>query len=196
MVPPLADAPTLAEGLYTLLTRSRIRCQLMGLLLATVALVATALQSHAAAPSRDLAATPKQPQTLYASPSGTIDAFAQDGSLLAWFAPSAKGCNSVRLLSLTDGAQVSLPDESPTARNVTCQWTVVPPVRLALAQTDVLWTLRDSLSPLPFDYLLGAGYVLGAKAGRQRYEQIRRWFDQARGRAREAADTAVDRIEG
>jgi len=130
----------------------------MGLLLATVALVATALQSHAAAPSRDLAATPKQPQTLYASPSGTIDAFAQDGSLLAWFAPSAKGCNSVRLLSLTDGAQVSLPDESPTARNVTCQWTVVPPVRLALAQTDVLWTLRDSLSPLPFDYLLGAGY--------------------------------------
>ena len=42
----------------------------------------------------------------------------------------------------------------------------------------------------------GGAYVLGAKAGRQRYEQIRRWFDQARGRAREAADTAVDRIEG
>jgi len=53
--------------------------RLMGLLLATVALVATALQSHAAAPLRDLAAAPKQPQTLYASPSGTIDAFAQDG---------------------------------------------------------------------------------------------------------------------
>jgi hypothetical protein len=129
----------------------------MGLLLATVALVATVLQANAAVPSRDLAAAPKQPQTLYTSPSGAIDAFAQDGSLLAWFAPSAKGCNSVRLLSLANGAQVSLPDESPNARNVTCQWDVVPPVRLALAQADVLWTLRDSLSPLPFDYLLGAG---------------------------------------
>ena len=27
----------------------------------------------------------------------------------------------------------------------------------------------------------GVGYVLGAKAGRQRYEQIRRWWDQFSG---------------
>jgi hypothetical protein len=27
----------------------------------------------------------------------------------------------------------------------------------------------------------GAGYVLGAKAGRQRYEQIRHWWDQFSG---------------
>jgi hypothetical protein len=125
----------------------------MGLLLATVALVATVLQSNAAAPSRDLAAAPKRPQTLYTSPSGTIDAFAQDGSLLAWFAPSANGCNSVRLLSLANGAQVSLPDESPTARNVTCQWTVLPPVRLALPRPCPLDAPRQPLHPYRFDYL-------------------------------------------
>jgi len=28
---------------------------------------------------------------------------------------------------------------------------------------------------------LGAGYVLGTKAGRERYEQIRRWFHQVAG---------------
>ena len=28
---------------------------------------------------------------------------------------------------------------------------------------------------------LGAGYVLGTKAGRERYEQIRRWFHQLAG---------------
>ena len=25
----------------------------------------------------------------------------------------------------------------------------------------------------------GAGYVLGARAGRERYEQLKRWFDKA-----------------
>ncbi len=129
----------------------------MGLLLATITLVASFLQPQAVAPSRHLAVTQKLPQTLYTSPSGTIDAFAQDGPLLAWFAPSTKGCNTLRLLSLANGAQVSLPDESPTSLNVTCQWDVAPPVRLALSGTNVLWTLRDKLSPLPFDYLLGAG---------------------------------------
>jgi hypothetical protein len=129
----------------------------MGLLLATVALVASLFQPQDAAPTRRLAAAQAQPQTLYASPTGTIAAFAQDGPLLAWFAPSAKHCNSVRLLSLSIGGGVVLPDESPGALNVTCQWDVVPPVRLALAGTSAIWTLHDKLSPLPFDYLLGAG---------------------------------------
>jgi len=31
---------------------------------------------------------------------------------------------------------------------------------------------------------LAAGYVLGAQAGRERYEQIRRWFRQATGNAK------------
>jgi len=48
---------------------------------------------------------------------------------------------------------------------------------------------------------LAAGYYLGAKAGRERYEQINAWIDQARnsdamngatGRAREVIDDAGD----
>lgn len=128
----------------------------MGLLLATVALVASLLHPEAA-PVHPFAASAKEPQTLYTSPTGRIAAFAQDGSVLAWFAPSTKRCNKIWLLSLATTGQVSLPDESARSRNVTCQWEVVPPVRLALADTNVLWTLRDKLSPLPFDYLLGAG---------------------------------------
>ncbi len=46
-----------------------------------------------------------------------------------------------------------------TAQNVTCRWAVVPPVRLALAGTNALWTLREAApAPLPFDYVLGAGF--------------------------------------
>ncbi len=129
----------------------------MGLLLATVALVASFVHPEAAAPAHRLTASAKEPQTLYASPTGTIAAFAQDGSVLAWFSASKKKCNKIWLLSLATSGQVSLPDESASARSVTCQWDVAPPVRLALADTNVLWTLRDKLSPLPFDYLLGAG---------------------------------------
>jgi hypothetical protein len=48
---------------------------------------------------------------------------------------------------------------------------------------------------------LAAGYYLGAKAGRERYEQINAWIDQVRnsdavnaaaGRAREIIDDADD----
>jgi hypothetical protein len=40
---------------------------------------------------------------------------------------------------------------------VTCRWDVAPPVNLALAGPDVLWTLRQRQATLPFDYVLGAG---------------------------------------
>lgn len=129
----------------------------MGLLLATVALVASFLHPEASAPAHQLNASAKDPQTLYASPTGTITGFAQDGSVLAWFSASKKKCNKIWLLSLATSGQVSLPDETASSHNVTCQWDVVPPVRLALSNTNVLWTLRDRLAPLPFDYLLGAG---------------------------------------
>lgn len=51
---------------------------------------------------------------------------------------------------------------------------------------------------------LGAGYVLGAKAGRERYEQIHRLYEnilaspgfrQATGRAREAVGTGLDQAK-
>ena len=93
-------------------------------------------------------------ETLLTRPHGTISAFAQDGSLIAWFAPSTTRCNSVHVLSLANGLQVELPAQAG-ARNVTCRWDVVRPVGLALAGTSVLWTLRER-APIPFDYLLGA----------------------------------------
>jgi hypothetical protein len=96
-----------------------------------------------------------KPQTLYTRAGGPIAAFAQDGSQMAWFAPGVRSCNTVRVRSLDNGLQAVLPQA--TARNVTCTWDVgSTPVALALAGTDVLWTLREAL-PLPFDYVLGAG---------------------------------------
>jgi hypothetical protein len=118
--------------------------------LAALALAASVLHSGAA---------PARPQTLYQSPpKQQIVAFAQDGPFLAWFAPSAKTCNVVHVLALSNGGQVRLPDESTNAANVTCRWVVVPPVQLALASAadNVLWTLREP-APVPFDYVLGAG---------------------------------------
>jgi hypothetical protein len=105
----------------------------------------------------------KPPQTLYTSRTGPIDAFAQDGPLLAWFAPSAKGCNSVHVLSLANGGQARLPKQTPATPNVTCRWTVAPPIRLVLARRGLssspyaLWTLYEKITPLEFDSVLGAG---------------------------------------
>jgi hypothetical protein len=134
----------------------------MRTMLAALALaVAFALPATSTPPTRT--ETAKPPQTLYASPKGPIDAFAQDGALLAWFAPSARGCNSVRVLSLTNGGQVELPKQTPTTPNVTCRWTVVPPIRLVLARSGLssspyaLWTLYEKIAPLEFDSVLGAG---------------------------------------
>src|SRR5665647_133177 len=128
----------------------------MGMLITAIALAASLVQPHAASPTRQLAVRGTVPQTLYTSPS-TIQAFAQDGPLLAWFSPSTKACNAVWVLSLANGGQFRLPDETSGARNVTCRWDAAPPVNLALAGPDVLWTLRDRQARLPFDYVLGAG---------------------------------------
>ena len=37
--------------------------------------------------------------------------------------------------------------------------------------------------------VLGVGYVLGAKAGRERYEQLRAWWQQAKSRTTEATQS-------
>jgi len=130
----------------------------MGLVMTAIALAAALVQLPAASPSGRLAAG-SVPQTLYSSPTGTIQAFAQDGPLVAWFSPSTKSCNAVWVLSLDNGGRVRLPDETSTARTVPCRWDVAPPVNLALAGTDALWTLRERQATLPFDYVLGAGYT-------------------------------------
>src|SRR5438876_3343120 len=131
-------------------------------MLAALALAAAFTHPAAGRPAWHAAAKPR-PQTLYTTPSGPIGAFAQDGPLLAWFAPSARGCNTVRILSLANGGQVQLPKQTGGAQNVTCRWAVVPPVRLTLGRRGVgsgpyaLWTLYEKLAPLEFDYILGAG---------------------------------------
>jgi hypothetical protein len=129
----------------------------MGKLITAIALAVSFVQPQIGAPSRRPADVRQVPQTLYTSPSGTIQAFAQDRQLIAWFTPSAKACNTVWVLSLASAALLRLPDQTSNARNVTCRWDVAPPVKLALAGPDALWTLRDRQTTLPFDYVLGAG---------------------------------------
>jgi len=122
----------------------------MGWLVAVVAAWATVV-AHTAARA--------QPQTVWSSPPhGTIAAFAQDGSEMAWFAPGGRTCNVVHLRSTTAPAEVELPSQS--AHNVTCHFVRSrrAPVQLAVAEKSgsVLWTLPLQ-SPLALDYVLGAG---------------------------------------
>jgi hypothetical protein len=94
-------------------------------------------------------------QTLYRSGSGPITAFAQDGSLVAWFSPGRRSCNAVHVLSL-GGVKVTLP--KPGTSNVTCRWDVgQAPVRLAVAAGTggALWTLHEHAS-IDLDYVVGA----------------------------------------
>ena len=128
----------------------------MVLLIAAIALAASLVHPPAAPTTRQLAAGKALPQTLFTS-SRPIEAFAQDGPLLAWFTPSVKTCNAVWVLSLNNGGRIRLPDQTSTAHNVTCGWEVAPPVHLAIAGADVLWTLHEKQAPLQFDYVLGAG---------------------------------------
>lgn len=87
---------------------------------------------------------------------GHVAAFAQDGDVLAWFAPGVgTRCNNVTVASAANPIKVQLPQQG-SAQNVTCTWRVGgTPVTLALAGTTVAWTLHQE-SPIPFDWLLGA----------------------------------------
>ena len=61
------------------------------------------------------------------------------------------------------------------------------------------------MGKLSFFVGFGAGYVLGAKAGNERYEQLRRLYDnlvsspsfqQATGKAKEAVGTGLEQAKG
>jgi hypothetical protein len=140
----------------------------MGMLFAAAALAASLVQPGAAVAERLPAAATARPQTLYQSSKGTIEAFAQDGSLISWFSPSTNACNTVNVVSLANGTRAALPDESAGAPNVTCRWEVVPPVGLALAGDAALWTLREN-GPVPFDYVLGAD---GTDRSERRFKEV------------------------
>jgi hypothetical protein len=119
------------------------------LLAAAVSLVAAFSSAAGAAP---------RTQTLYSLPSGTISAFAQDGGIIAWFAPGTQACNAVHVKQLDNGLNADLPKQGD-AYNVTCHWpTARAPVSLAIASSEpnLLWTLHED-TPLEFDYLIGAG---------------------------------------
>lgn len=117
-----------------------------------------------------------QVETLYTSPAHQrIAAFAQDGGLVAWFAPGRKPCNDVWLWQL-GSAQQRLPAQGAANRNVTCGWQVPSgsPVGLAVAGNGgspaVLWSLHESASQsLRFDYVLGATV---ADATERRFQQV------------------------
>lgn len=133
------------------------------LLAAAVGVVAAFVQSAAAGQ--------QAPQTIY-SHAGRIAAFAQDGPQIAWFAPGRKRCNTVHVRSLANGLKVVVPKQDG-ARNVTCTWDVTStPVQLALAggSGSVLWTLHEQ-SPIPFDYLIGAGVGNGERLER-RFQEL------------------------
>ncbi|MEP6812897.1 MAG: hypothetical protein ABI990_07905, partial [Actinomycetota bacterium] len=131
------------------------------LLAAAVAVATAAVHSLAAGP---------QTETIYSHANATVAAFAQDGPLVAWFSPSRKRCNTVHVISLANPLQTTLPLQG-AARNVTCRWVVgSTPVSLALAGGNVLWTLREQ-SPIPFDYLLGAGVGVSERKER-RFQEI------------------------
>ena len=89
---------------------------------------------------------------------GTIAAFAQDGPLIAWFAPSTRSAATpCTCISLANGCQAPLPTQG-AARNVTCRWDVgCRRSSLALAGADVLWTLRESSRRSRSTTSLGAG---------------------------------------
>jgi hypothetical protein len=118
----------------------------MRMLLAVVAVAATGVHAAAVAP---------HPQTVLVPSGGRIAAFAQDGDLLSWFTADPRRCNSVTVYSLVDGVRLRLPRQGAKFPNVTCRWPLTPPMRLALAGSRVLWTLRET-APLQFDYVLGA----------------------------------------
>src|SRR3954471_4501001 len=131
----------------------------MGSVLAAVTALAAVFGQSAGAATH--------PQTLrtIARP---VAAFAQDGPIAGWFESGGSGCNTVHLVQLANGLDYPLP--ATNARNVTCRFnrSMRLPVNLAIAgQTArALWTLPQE-SPLPLDYLLGAGAQSAFKAERR-----------------------------
>src|SRR5260370_9140071 len=107
------------------------------------ALLAAAVSLATAAVSAAGAGGP-HPVNLVSLGRGTISAFAQDGSLIAWFTPRRTSCNVVHVRSLANGLHAELPRQAG-ARNVTCRWAVgVSPVALAVAgnTSEVLSSLH------------------------------------------------------
>jgi len=101
------------------------------------------------------AAPPPAGHTLRKSPSGPIEAIAQDGSSVAWLSSGSKTCNEVHVLT-PDKPDRSLPQ--PSSGSMTCRWDLsdgVPQLAFSAGISTALWTLHES-GPAPFDYVVSA----------------------------------------
>ncbi|HJQ74143.1 MAG TPA: hypothetical protein VJ814_04615 [Gaiellaceae bacterium] len=118
----------------------------MRALLATAGLLVLAGTAAAGSPS---------PHTLRKSPSGPIEAIAQDGAVVAWFSSSTKTCDAVHMLA------PGTPDRTlpqPMSGSKTCHWDLSDgqsQLAVASGTSTALWTLHES-GPAPFDYVLAA----------------------------------------
>lgn len=96
--------------------------------------------------------------TLRKSPSGPIEAVAQDNNLAAWFTfGGTQACNQVHVLA-PGKKDRSFPP--PTAPSTTCRWDLTDGgQQLAIAgrMSTALWTLHGG-PPAPFDYVLAAPF--------------------------------------
>ena len=112
------------------------------------------------------------PQTVYARPSsGTISAFAQDGSLVAWFAPAPTGCNSVHVLSLANGLDVVPAAAGRRAERHLPLGRRHHARRARARRLDRRSGRCTQEAPIPFDYLLGAGAAVGERNER-RFQEL------------------------
>jgi hypothetical protein len=102
------------------------------------------------------AAAPPTGHTLRKSPSGPIEAIAQDGGNVAWLTyGGVKTCDAVHVLG-PGKPDRSLPQ--PSSGSMTCRWVLtdgVPQLALASGISTALWTLHES-GPAPFDYVVSA----------------------------------------
>ena len=102
------------------------------------------------------AAAPPAGHTLRKSPTGPIEAIAQDGGSVAWLTFGSKACNAVHVLA-PGKPDRSLPQPS-SGVSMTCRWDLtdgVPQLALAAGISTALWTLHDS-GPAPFDNVVAA----------------------------------------
>ena len=101
------------------------------------------------------AAAPPAGHTLRKSPSGPIEAIAQDGTSVAWLTQGSRTCDSVHVLAPGQPDR-NLPQ--PSSDSMTCRWDLsdgVPQLALATGLSEALWTLHES-GPAPFDYVVSA----------------------------------------
>jgi hypothetical protein len=119
------------------------------------ALVAAAGSLVLAGSAAAVAATPIV-HTLRKSPTGPVEAVAQDSNVAAWLTSSTP-CDQVHVLA-PGKRDRSFPQ--PASGSITCRWDLTdgqPQLAVAGRMSTALWTLHES-GPAPFDWVLAAPF--------------------------------------